>query len=206
MRSIRRSLGPIRNADVRVIELRALERKAPAKLRPEVRAYRRMAAGEAAGLRGEGPGLAVNGVTRRLQRVRETLAPFSGDDALALGRKLLADRAAGVRRALGRARGGSSEALHALRIAMKKHRYTLELLDDAGVAGLEPAILDARRIQDRLGFQRDQDQLARWIRSAAQPSPELVRHLERIAVSARAAALRATGVRAPSRGAGRPAS
>ena len=104
------------------------------------------------------------------------------------------------------ARGGSAEALHALRIAMKKHRYTLELMDDAGVAGLEPAILDARRLQDRLGFQRDQDQLARWIRSAAQPSPELVRHLDRIAVAARSAALRAVGARAPSRSTGRPSS
>ncbi|OLD63616.1 MAG: hypothetical protein AUI47_08640 [Acidobacteria bacterium 13_1_40CM_2_68_5] len=68
-------------------------------------------------------------------------------------------RAVAVLRACREARDGDAEALHRLRIAIKRHRYAMEILAEAGVGGLRPAIREARVLQTHLGDLHDLDLL-----------------------------------------------
>jgi CHAD domain-containing protein len=85
----------------------------------------------------------------------------------ALGRvaaRLLAERSAAVGRGLERARSGRAADLHRLRIAVKKYRYTLELMHEIGFGRYARAIDAARRIQERLGRLHDVDVLLALLR------------------------------------------
>ena len=100
----------------------------------------------------------------RLRAERE-VAESSFGQVLALHVLQLLDEIGEINRSLAL----SAEALHALRVASKNVRYTLESMDDE-VA--EDALPDLRRVQERLGAIHDMDQaiavLHRW-------EPQLVR-------------------------------
>jgi len=55
------------------------------------------------------------------------------------------------------AEAGDAAALHALRIAVKRYRYTLEILDLTGTRKARPAVTAARALQTRLGELHDLD-------------------------------------------------
>src|SRR6185436_6769700 len=57
-------------------------------------------------------------------------------------------------------------AMHALRIAVKKYRYTLEFMDEVGLGRHAAALAEARRLQDALGRLHDLDLLAALARRA----------------------------------------
>src|SRR5206468_9307360 len=50
---------------------------------------------------------------------------------------------------------GDVEAMHRLRLAIKRHRYALEILSGAGHDGLRPPIREARALQGDLGGLHD---------------------------------------------------
>jgi len=177
-RRIRRSLGEVRNADVMVALLRDLDRTLPPRERPrlqrlagrleaEARALRRPAAGR--------HGLPVPGIRRRsaalLEQVRKgRRSPAStGDPGRGRGLRVVWDRLRQVERALPAARTGDAEALHALRIAVKKHRYALEILAETGFGKVRPAIRAARALQAGLGHLHDLDVLIGRVRRSSGP-------------------------------------
>jgi len=59
---------------------------------------------------------------------------------------------------------GDPEAMHRLRIAIKRYRYALEALTEAGTPGLRPAIHAARSLQSDLGSLHDLDVLIEAVR------------------------------------------
>ena len=64
-------------------------------------------------------------------------------------------------------RDGDPEAMHRLRIAIKRYRYALEALTEAGASGLKPAIHAARSLQSDLGSLHDLDVLIEVVRRNA---------------------------------------
>jgi len=76
----------------------------------------------------------------------------------------LRDLADAVLTARRTAREADPEAMHRLRIAIKRYRYALEVLAEAGTPGLEPAILEARALQRELGRLHDLDVLIEVVR------------------------------------------
>ena len=59
---------------------------------------------------------------------------------------------------------GAPESMHRLRIAIKRYRYALEALVEAGTPGLPPAIDAARSLQSDLGSLHDLDVLIEVVR------------------------------------------
>jgi CHAD domain-containing protein len=72
-----------------------------------------------------------------------------------------------VLRARADTRDGDPEAMHRLRIAIKRYRYALEALTEAGASGLQPAIQAARSLQSDLGSLHDLDVLIEVVRRNA---------------------------------------
>jgi len=65
--------------------------------------------------------------------------------------------------------------LHRLRLALKRVRYTLEILGAVGDRPVEEALTAARRLQDALGDLRDTEIFAREVKALLAECPELVR-------------------------------
>ncbi|HUD71919.1 MAG TPA: CHAD domain-containing protein, partial [Dongiaceae bacterium] len=81
-------------------------------------------------------------------------------------RRALRERAVAGVGARGRAVEDGPVAMHALRIAVKKYRYTLEFMDEVGLGRHAAALADARRVQDALGRLHDLDLLIALARRA----------------------------------------
>ncbi|PYT16652.1 MAG: hypothetical protein DMF51_04190 [Acidobacteria bacterium] len=158
-RTIRRKLGAQRNA---CVVLEVLSKVSPRLRRDEKRLAaglkrrlgKTIAAGRHAGRRQGLPGLrkrlaALLGALRR-DRAATRSSPAPAIDPA---------RAGAVLRACREARNGGAEALHRLRIAIKRQRYAMEILAEAGVGGLRPAIREARVLQTHLGDLHDVDLL-----------------------------------------------
>ncbi|HEV8701133.1 MAG TPA: CHAD domain-containing protein [Candidatus Polarisedimenticolia bacterium] len=79
----------------------------------------------------------------------------------------LPDRVEAVARAARLAGDGDPESMHRLRIAIKRYRYVLEVLSEAGAPALQPSIHRARALQRELGRLHDLDILIEWVRGAA---------------------------------------
>jgi CHAD domain-containing protein len=198
-RGIRRSLGAVRDADVLFRLLRRLARRLE-------RGERRLALGIAARLSEEAEaarraadrrgGLPVPGIRKRLQALLKAARPVPVAVS-ARGRQVALERLARAARLLPRARRGDPDGLHAFRIAVKRYRYGLEILDEAGARGLRALIREARDLQRALGRVHDLDVLTALIaeggdgRGAAGARRRLLRRL----AAERGAALRALGVR-----------
>jgi CHAD domain-containing protein len=61
-------------------------------------------------------------------------------------------------------RVGRAADVHRLRLAVKKYRYLMELLSQAGLASPGPALDEARRVQEVLGSLHDLDVLTALLR------------------------------------------
>jgi CHAD domain-containing protein len=79
----------------------------------------------------------------------------------------LPGRAEAVVRAGSLTQGGDPESMHRLRIAVKRYRYVLEVLAEAGEPVTRSAIGEARALQRELGRLHDLDVLIEWVRAAA---------------------------------------
>ena len=174
-RRMRRCLGEIRNADVMVDLVRKLrDRLPPAErrrvagllggLRAEASALRRSAAGRT--------GFPVPGARRRIQAALDHLADANPRSLVARGRAVLSQRMKDLNRLLPAARQGEAASLHALRIAVKRYRYALEILAEVGCRDASVAIRPARELQEALGRVHDLDVLIDLVRTARPFSTE----------------------------------
>jgi len=150
-RRIRRDLAGVRDADVLLETLVSLagrcspdDRRALMALRPVLEAR---------------AGLPVPGLRRRLRALLRALPPVPAPALARVAARLLVARSAAVGRGLERARSGRAADLHRLRLAVKKYRYTLELMNELGLGRHARAIGAARRIQEQLGRLHDVDVL-----------------------------------------------
>ncbi len=182
-RAIRRRLGALRNAFVlRDLLPRITSRLPVGEKRCASALARRLektiAEGRRAGRRDGLPGL-----RKRLRRLLRAPAGASTtpDRPLTAG----VPPADSLEHACREANGQDVEAMHRLRIAVKRHRYTLEILSEAGQSGLRPAIRQARALQGDLGGLHDLDLLIDLVhREAYRPGAgpllrRLLRHRSR---------------------------
>jgi CHAD domain-containing protein len=179
MRTLTRSLGPIRELDV---ELALLEERAAADGMPArvLEAVRRDVASRRQALRRELKHGAPIGDLSKLLKKLERVA--GGKGAKAKGRKKSRQREAAWRgmlatRLVRRAKrldaaleeAGpvyAADRLHAVRISVKKLRYALEIARDASVSGVVPLLKVLKRHQERLGHLHDLQVLLMHVREA----------------------------------------
>lgn len=109
----------------------------------------------------------IPGVRKRARALQRAMAGRAAP-AVAPVHGALATHLEAVRRAGHAARDGDAESMHRLRIAVKRYRYVLEALLDAGAAHLQPAIHEARSLQRELGRLHDLDTLIEVVRGDAQ--------------------------------------
>ena len=163
VKRIRRSLTGVRDADVQVALVESLAGRlgpaAAAPLAPLRAQLRARAAAARDALRREGEGLSVRGLRPRLGALLKQLPPIPRRALVAATRAALRRRAAEVARARVRALGGGAREMHALRIAVKKYRYTLEFMEEIGLGRHGTALVEARRLQETLGCLHDLDLL-----------------------------------------------
>jgi CHAD domain-containing protein len=163
LRDIRRRFGPIRNVDVMRDLVRRFAERLP---RSQARGLASLAArlqNEADALRRSGRGarggLKVPGLKKRSVALLEDLRLPPTFSAARRGRDVLSARVRKLEEALPRSRTGDAAALHALRIAVKRYRYCLEILEESGACLLRPSLAAARSLQTHLGRLHDIDVL-----------------------------------------------
>jgi len=164
-RTLRRRLGMARNTWV-LFELLGRFRSVPG------REERKFVAGlarrleRAAGSPPSKERRRLPGIRKRILTLLRAMAHRSPGSAAPAG-----DAMGGLVRAVLRARtdtrDGDPEAMHRLRIAIKRYRYALEALTEAGAPGLRPAIQEARSLQSDLGSLHDLDVLIEVVRRNA---------------------------------------
>jgi len=147
----------------------------PAGARPGSAARDRIGAPPGGGV----AGLPVPGLRRRLRVLLRALPPVPAPALARVAARLLAARSAAVGRGLERARSGRAADLHRLRIAVKKYRYTLELMNELGLGRYARAIGAARRIQEQLGRLHDVDVLLALLRRGRGAGPAIPAALRR---------------------------
>jgi CHAD domain-containing protein len=124
----------------------------------------------------------VDDLARRLKRAARPIEPSEGKNlpgirgrlrsllgdasacAVAPTGAVLSARIGAVSAARSSARAGDPEAMHRLRIAIKRYRYCLEVLSEAGVPRLDAAIREARALQREMGRLHDLDVLLEAVR------------------------------------------
>ena len=172
VRRLRRALGTVREIDVirGVLAQEARDRSWPGALSDRIDARcvtRRDHAREE--LRRKISRFDALGLPRRIRALAadvERARPDARADALLASR--LRTRAKGLSRAL--AATGilyAPEALHALRIAVKKLRYSLELAREAARLPISATLRELKSAQEQLGALRDLQQLQNQIIAAA---------------------------------------
>lgn len=164
LRALTRSLGPVRELDVTLglvvrllhdepsldtaletIRVRLMERR----LRRRARLLRDIDHLDIAGILARVRALSAPGSSKAARNRR---VPVDGPEI----RRRMASRATSVRRAVDRAGAlYAPEALHAVRIAVKKLRYSLELGRVARIVGAARAATRVRRYQELLGEWHD---------------------------------------------------
>lgn len=160
-RRLRRDLGAVRDADVLLDLLRRLARRlrgGERRLALRIADRLRAEAGAARRAADRSGGLPVPGIRKRLRALLEAARP-SPVALAARGRRVVLERLARAAQLLPRARRGEAAGLHGFRIGVKRYRYGLEILDEAGVRGLQGAIREARDLQRALGRIHDLDVL-----------------------------------------------
>jgi CHAD domain-containing protein len=158
-RRLRQALGRRRNLDVMRDLLRSVARRLPAKARHAARRLARRLESHAVV-----PSVELPPIRKRARALLRTAERGPTLPIASRGREVLAERARAMERHLGAGRGQNGDRLHRLRIAVKRYRYTLEILDEAGIEGLEPAIRSARKLQRDLGGLHDLDILIDLVR------------------------------------------
>ena len=166
-RGIRRHFAGVRDADVLASLAHELRASAPRAQRAVVAALEQELRRKAEGLRHslahghDGVVLRVKGIRKRLDALLDCLERHPADPARVAraARRGLARRAQELERARRAAASGRPLPAHRLRIAVKRWRYTLEVLDDSSLGPFTSAIEEARRVQERLGSLHDLDVL-----------------------------------------------
>lgn len=186
-RRIRKDLAEVRDTDMLLDLVARLEGRASAgrrsslpvlKRRLEARAGRLRLAlrGAAAPASGRPAGLRLAGIRKRARLLLRAMRPIPPHEVERAARAALARRRGELARALRESRGGGAVAIHRLRIAVKRYRYTLEIVEAAGAMSLAPALREARGLQETLGALHDLDVLLTLARRTRMP-PETLRLL-----------------------------
>lgn len=171
-RRIRRSLAQVRNVDVLLTLTREAGRRLTADERRGLAPLARRLAVEARTLRSAGQGragLGVAGIRRRVLVLQQRLHPSPGFTLRQRSRQILEERIRDVGEAVPAARTGRAAAMHSLRIAIKRYRYALEIIEQSGVRKARRAIEAARVLQTVLGELHDLDVLIDLVRRAKPP-------------------------------------
>ena len=168
-RKLRRRLGKARNADV----LRELAERIAPHLPPEGRRALQSVLPPASRRSARRSSIALPAFYPRAAAVLKHAGHAGTFPFPIQAARLLEERLSDISRAALRARDGSPEALHRLRITVKRHRYLLEILSEAGCAGAERALGEAKKLQECLGNLHDLDLL----RERAAGAPEAVQAL-----------------------------
>ena len=187
-RRVRRHLAALRDADV-VADLAASFPAARAMLRalaPAPRALRARARSPRGGVNVPGIRKRVASFARATAGRREALPLPLNDRARAAAADAFRVRSGKVQAILAALRIDREDEAHALRVAVKRYRYTLELLDEAGLARPGAALEEARRVQEALGRLHDLDLTIHLVRRrrAARPWIAALRRRRRAAAAA----------------------
>ena len=193
-RWVRRHLAALRDADV-VAELAASFPAARAMLHalaPAPRALRARSRSRHGGVDVPGIRKRVAAFARAAAAPREALPLLLEEQGRAAAVEALRLRAGKVQTILAALRIDREEEAHALRVAVKRYRYTLELLDEAGLARPGAALEEARRVQEALGTVHDLDMMILLMprRRAARPWIAALRRRRRAAAAAATSILR----------------
>jgi CHAD domain-containing protein len=170
VRQLTRALGPVRELDVTLALLAGLA-VTQASLAPAIRVVRRVVTAERERRRdamhaalGDGQG---DRTCRAVARVADRLAADPDDEGwrrvLALRAVERADTLEGAMEDVGLL--FDPARLHAVRIAAKKLRYTLEMAGEARVATTAPLVRTLKRLQEQLGRLHDLQVLLVFARS-----------------------------------------
>jgi CHAD domain-containing protein len=166
-RRIRRSLGAIRNADVTLKLATGLARRLPPMARKELDPFIVRLKAEAAGLRRRtirGDGIPIPGIRRRIARILRADGRFPQVSLDRQGESILDSRLQDLKKALEASSRSTPEAMHRLRIAVKRYRYALEFLEKSGREDLKNDVEEARNLQGSLGRLHDLDVLLQIVR------------------------------------------
>jgi phosphohistidine phosphatase len=129
-----------------------------------------------AAMRAAGLGPIPSGVQALLERLRSPEdQPVSVRPLAALDRRVSRSVRRVQRRLAAVERQSGADRLHRLRLALKRARYTLEILGAVEDRPVEAAIRAARRLQDALGGFRDAEILVGEVKALLAERPELVR-------------------------------
>lgn len=158
-RAIRRSLGQTRDVDVMRELVRALRRRVALEHRRALDPLAGRLTSEAETLRRAGRGLKIRGLRRQVLALGDRLSHPESFSWLRRGREVLGARVRKLEKALPAARAGEAGAVHSLRIAIKRYRYSLEILEESGVRRVGPPAVAARALQGELGRLHDLDSL-----------------------------------------------
>lgn len=163
---IRRSVEDLRDADVMVNLAADLFSMLPPPEKEDVQPYLLRLQNEAAELRRRTVGRRhkIPGIRKRMQALLSELRPVEPPYLRKLGATFREARARRVREAQRGSASGGPEAMHRLRIAVKHYRYTLEILEKAGLNGMKKVVKEARKLQTELGRLHDQDVLMALLR------------------------------------------
>jgi CHAD domain-containing protein len=169
-RRVRRSLGQIRNVDVMRDLVERYARRLPKARRRSLKPLIERLSSQAIALRqagGGGHGLKLPSLRKRIVAVRARWRRPDKFSTIRRGREILATRIQELKAALPTARSGGPEALHSLRIVIKRYRYSIEILQQAGLRQARPWLRAARMLQTELGRLHDLDILIVLVRDEA---------------------------------------
>jgi CHAD domain-containing protein len=194
-RQMRRHLAALRDADV-IAGLASGFPEARQLLRTLAlapRALRARSVARAGGVRVPGVRKRAAALARACATRRDPLPLLTEERAQEQAITALRRRADRIQSIRNRLRIEHAEEAHVLRVAVKRYRYTLELLDEAGIAHPGPALQEARRVQEALGALHDLDMLIHLVerRREARPWIAALRRKRRAAAAAARARLTA---------------
>jgi CHAD domain-containing protein len=198
MRALTRTLGPVRERDVSLLLLSAID-ESHAENRSAIQLVRQAVATERKDLQGRLrehlDSVTPEELARKLRKAtrrRETPTNHNRDGVkpepseeqwrLALATRIVR-RSKQLERSVEYAGAlYAQDRLHRVRVAVKKLRYALELGQEARLARLAPAIRSLKKMQDNLGELQDREALLDRVRAvhAAQGHPILSDPLERL--------------------------
>jgi CHAD domain-containing protein len=196
-RRIRKSLAEVRDVDVLVDVVGRLRADPTRRASRGLAALERKLLMSAAGLRHglglfarpateRGRGLRIGGIRKRATALLALPVASTDSRTEAAAQRFASARAREVRAALPAARRGRAEALHRLRVAVKRYRYCLETLEAWGRGPLEDEIARARGIQEKLGAVHDLDVLIEMARDTPGLAVRRLLRRDRRRLSARA--------------------
>jgi CHAD domain-containing protein len=166
VRRLRRHLAPLRDADV--IANLATSLPEGGALAPDLALAPLTLRFQARSSHG---GVRVPGIRRRADALLAASRSIGAEAQPGLAAQVVDGAGQGMRRrsasvaaALRGLRVGRAADVHRLRLAVKKYRYLLELLAQAGIATPGPALEEARRVQEALGRLHDLDVLLSLLR------------------------------------------